>query len=249
MKKSTLSDDLLNLILDNLKVFADDIAVPYSIRNNRSEVTWESLVKALVEYDGTREGAPAVNMSQSALDTHISRYLKNILPAKAPSAKWSTALLYTIGYGRCSVCGTVDIKEATISGKNNTCKGCAALSATRYREQNPEKADNAAKKYRDSHTEKVKQSYRAWADKNRGYLRNRDTLRKLRLIRSSSKYEYNEDEETAIIEFYKNRPQGHHVDHIIPLQHNLVCGLHTIANLQYLPAYDNLSKSNKFEPY
>ena len=39
-----------------------------------------------------------------------------------------------------------------------------------------------------------------------------------------------------------------HIDHIIPLQNRLVCGLHCISNLQAIPAEDNLSKFNKFDP-
>lgn len=49
----------------------------------------------------------------------------------------------------------------------------------------------------------------------------------------------------AIREFYFNCPEGYHVDHIIPLNGRIVSGLHTIANLQYLSATDNLKKSNK----
>ena len=40
-----------------------------------------------------------------------------------------------------------------------------------------------------------------------------------------------------------------HVDHIDPLQHHLVCGIHTQENLQILTETENCSKNNKFTPY
>lgn len=56
------------------------------------------------------------------------------------------------------------------------------------------------------------------------------------------------EEADKIAEFYRNCPPSYHVDHIIPLQGDCVSGLHILANLQYLSAADNLSKSNKFTP-
>lgn len=58
---------------------------------------------------------------------------------------------------------------------------------------------------------------------------------------------YNESELPLIKEFKKNCPKGFDVDHIIPLKNDNVCGLHTMANLQYMDRSENYKKLNKFD--
>ena len=53
-------------------------------------------------------------------------------------------------------------------------------------------------------------------------------------------------EKDKIAEFYENCPDGHHVDHVIPLRGKNVSGLHVLGNLQYLTAKENFTKGNKF---
>jgi 5-methylcytosine-specific restriction endonuclease McrA len=47
--------------------------------------------------------------------------------------------------------------------------------------------------------------------------------------------------------FYQACPPDMSVDHIIPIVHHLLAGLHVIGNLQYLTPAGNISKGNKFE--
>lgn len=43
----------------------------------------------------------------------------------------------------------------------------------------------------------------------------------------------------------KNPGNKVHVDHIIPLKSDYVCGLHCENNLQIIPAVSNISKKNR----
>lgn len=76
----------------------------------------------------------------------------------------------------------------------------------------------------------------------REYARANARLRKISKERRTPSWA----DRVALIEFYRRRPEGMHVDHIIPLHGEFVSGLHVVENLQYLPATENLKKNNKY---
>ena len=98
------------------------------------------------------------------------------------------------------------------------------------------------------------------------YSKNKETILKRRRENNHTKIENNRKrkirikkqtpswyEKNAIQELYRRRKElsiehgiEYHVDHIIPINHPLVCGLHCLDNLQIIEANDNMRKSNSF---
>jgi aminopeptidase N len=105
------------------------------------------------------------------------------------------------------------------------------IERARYQE-NAEQIKSRAKQYRETNPEKV----RAWNGTRRAAQR--------KALPSWA-------DKRSIAAIYAealrmSRATGikHHVDHMIPLSHPLVCGLHVPGNLQILTQAENLKKSN-----
>jgi len=98
---------------------------------------------------------------------------------------------------------------------------------TEYKKANPTIAKGIARRYSQRHPDVI---------------RYRQSLRRARIQQATFKKYLKE-----IKKLYENCPKGCHVDHIIPLNHPDVCGLHVPWNLQYLLAEDNIKKSNKLQ--
>lgn len=75
------------------------------------------------------------------------------------------------------------------------------------------------------------------------------TFKHMRRLRGASKRNAMPPwaDKKAISKFYRQCPPGFHVDHIVPLNGQNICGLHIIENMQYLPAEINLIKSNNLD--
>ena len=113
-----------------------------------------------------------------------------------------------------------------------------ANEAQRRWKSNPE---NAAKQYK-KNQETQSARWKRWYSRNVPQQLakfNEEKARKIQRIPAWADL-------NAIKNFYLNRPDGFHVDHIVPLCGKNVSGLHVIENLQYLPAKENLSKGNRY---
>jgi hypothetical protein len=110
--------------------------------------------------------------------------------------------------------------------KHGDCRECVRI---RHRE------------YTKKHKEKIRVSNNRWAknnpDKIQTYRIKCQTNRSLRIVAWT--------DWDNILEFERNKPKGMTTDHYIPLQGELVSGLHVSWNLQYLTTPQNSSKRNK----
>jgi hypothetical protein len=125
-----------------------------------------------------------------------------------------------------------------------------------YRTANPDKRKQACAAYRSANSEKEKAYAKKWREDNKPHLAAKSAAR--RALRQNATPPWVDFE--AIQEVYDfaavmsaDTGEPWHVDHIHPLKHELICGLHWAGNLQVLPASTNLSKNNRikaseFEP-
>jgi 5-methylcytosine-specific restriction endonuclease McrA len=106
------------------------------------------------------------------------------------------------------------------------------------------RANSACKaKWVQNNPEKRKKASAEYMKRNRPYYANYASLRTRRLNQAQPKWA----DQNAILDVYKEAEYfGLEVDHIIPLKHPLVCGLHVVDNLQLLSREENARKNNRF---
>lgn len=146
------------------------------------------------------------------------------------------------------------------------CKPCYAAYARSRRALNPDIHRQAGKKFRREHTEEIRSAQAkwreenkllglsltsAWRKRNRGKLNEYNTRRHVARKQATPPWANQFFMEEAYrLASLRTKVLGYNwdVDHIVPLKHKLVCGLHVHNNLRVIPAVENRSKGNRYWP-
>lgn len=122
---------------------------------------------------------------------------------------------------------------------NDNCKKWYVENREKKREYNKK----YSKKYYKENRERIRANLDEWVRQHPEYKRAKWARRRAQKLQAMPSWA----DKNKIKDIYKNCPKGWHVDHIVPLQGENVCGLHVENNLQYLTRADNIEKSNKYE--
>lgn len=139
-----------------------------------------------------------------------------------------------------------------IPNKHDNAKVCsdACLKAAKqrraeqFRHENREELLAKEALWRETNRESKNESNRKWK-KNNPHKINADASMRRAALRGCVPRWFNDTHKEQIEWLFKRRKKGYHVDHIVPLRHPLVSGLHVPWNLRVISATENLKKSNK----
>lgn len=131
-------------------------------------------------------------------------------------------------------------------GVKAACKVCCK----QYKEANKKAIAGRRKAYYQANKEAKDEQQRAYRQTNPHLVNALNAKRRASKLQATPAWANSEHIESLYLIASINREAGYdlHVDHIVPLQSDLVCGLHCEVNLQLLPAINNISKGNRHWP-
>lgn len=156
---------------------------------------------------------------------------------------------------KCPKCQIVkDIEQFSIDanrkgGRQCYCRECQAKI---YKSRKAKASEQRKKRYLEN-KEREKQKMRSYYESNKSGYSARNANRRSMKLSASPPWLTQEDKEEMALLYVKSQQltdttgENWHVDHIVPLQGKIVCGLHVPWNLQVITATENRAKNNRFE--
>jgi len=144
--------------------------------------------------------------------------------------------------------------RARKDGLNQRCRSCAKKYQDKWYKKNKESQKKRRDQWRINNKERIKQYDAQYRRANRG-IRNAEKAKRRAAKKQATPFWA---DQAAIKNIYVIAAKANEgfsalgineqlqVDHIVPLQNDVVCGLHVPNNLQLLTALENASKNNKF---
>jgi len=136
-------------------------------------------------------------------------------------------------------------------GKRSKCKICYNKHIQSWKDANPNKVHQYTMTSRNRNRDRYKSSYNRWQAQNRDRKNAKEAHRRAYKLQASPEWmtEEGKDDIKSMYNLAKKFEAlcgiKYHVDHIVPLKGENICGLHVPWNLQLLPASTNIKKSNK----
>ncbi len=124
----------------------------------------------------------------------------------------------------------------------------AITRSSEWAKNNRDRSREIKTKWRENNSEKMKEIRNEWAKNNPEYLTFICRKYQISKVNASPKWA----DKKKMIAIYKESRRlsletgiQHHVDHIVPITSDIVCGLHCEANLQILTFSENVKKGNR----
>lgn len=225
------NEDLTVQLLSKLGLKYDSIA--RKAWGGKSPILFGDLIHSIFVQGTIPKTAKALGVGEQTLNRTISdKFIPIFGNLTGGGDTWKLTFLDYLGLQNCSDCKNLlpfSEYHKDSSSRNGICRVCKTCRVVRN-------AENYKK-------ECTKESHTRSYIKNKEAIKARNALYRAQIdLRVPT---WSDRVEIALV--FKGCPEGYHVDHIIPMRGELVCGLHVSENLQYLSEADNIRKSNSFD--